>query len=109
MNTNKKALIVFVVFLYLISFVYAQDYDLWLRLMVKYKLANMPEFLFCWRESKGGIGRTKQKEQLYFAQKARITAIKSGLYPTYYYLFMIWPYMRNLIPPYLREQLKKII
>ena len=28
MNTNKKALIVFVVFLYLISFVYAQDYAL---------------------------------------------------------------------------------
>lgn len=88
---------------------YAQDYELWFRLMAGYKVANIPEFLFYWRNSASGIGRTKEKEQRQFAQKARLAAIKNRLYPYYYLLFLPWPYVRTFIPATLRNKIKKLL
>ncbi len=90
------------------NFKYAQDYDLLFRLIKKHQLANIPEFLLLWRESKWGIGRIKNKEQRKFANKVRIRAIKNGSYPIYYILFFFWFYPRPLIPDKLRNFLKKI-
>jgi glycosyltransferase involved in cell wall biosynthesis len=85
---------------------YAQDYDLWLRVMRKYKVANIPEFLFLWRKTSGGIGQAKKKEQLGFAQVAKKQAIDNGLYPKYYYVFLVWPHIRGFIPPGLKNKIK---
>lgn len=87
---------------------YAQDADLWFRIMGKYKVANIPEYLLKWRKTAGGISVKKIKDQLKFAQKAKVRAIKNGLYPRYYYLFLLWPYMRSFFPVGLKNHLKKL-
>jgi len=52
-------------------FTYAQDYDLWLRMSEQFKIANLPEPLYCWRASASCISQSKAKEQEYFAGLAR--------------------------------------
>ncbi len=91
------------------NFKYAQDLDLWFKFIAKYKVANLPEFLFLWRRTPGGIGVAKFKKQRHFAQLARWRAIKTGLYPRYYVLFMMWPYLRNLIPESLKNKVKQSV
>ena len=73
-----------------------------------YKLANIPEFLFLWRETKQGIGIKNKKEQRKFAQKARRRTIKSGLYPWYYIFFMMWSYLRPLIPARFKKAIRRL-
>ena len=51
-------------------FKYAQDYDLWLRISERYKLANIAEPLYCWRSTENSISREKQKEQRDYAYLA---------------------------------------
>ncbi len=41
----------------------AQDYDLWLRLSEKYKLANIPEYLYMWRKHDEQIEAKHIREQ----------------------------------------------
>ncbi len=58
------------------KFKYAQDYDLWLRISEKYKLANINEPLYCWRSTRACISNAKHKEQNNFANLAIIEARK---------------------------------
>jgi hypothetical protein len=44
-------------------FLYAQDFDLWLRLSEKFNFANLKEPLYCWRLTKGCISHAKAIEQ----------------------------------------------
>ena len=41
----------------------AQDYDLWLRLSERYRLANIPEYLYSFRVHPGSIGEQFRQEQ----------------------------------------------
>lgn len=91
------------------KFVYAQDCDLWFRVMKKNQVANIPEFLFLWRETSGGIGSCRHREQQICARRAKIRAMRAGLYPWYYFLFLLWPKIRNLIPSSWRNWAKKAI
>lgn len=43
---------------------YAQDYDLWLRIGEKAKLANMPEFMVLYRKNPQGISKTYYRQQI---------------------------------------------
>ncbi len=52
------------------SFKYAQDYDLWLRISEKYKVANIGEPLYQWRSTAGNISNARIQEQKYFASLA---------------------------------------
>jgi len=52
-------------------FDYAADYDLWLRIIDVYKVANLPEPLYCWRSSSTQISTAKKAEQDAFAEMAR--------------------------------------
>ncbi len=88
---------------------YAQDADLWFRVMNKYKVANIPEYLLLWRKTQSGIGTEKLKEQMAYAQKAKVQAIQNGLYPKFYFIFLIWPYLRGFIPQGLKEFFKKLL
>ena len=45
------------------SIVRAQDYELWLRLSKKYRLANIPEYLYMWRKHKENIEAKHIEEQ----------------------------------------------
>jgi glycosyltransferase involved in cell wall biosynthesis len=52
-------------------FVYAQDYDLWLRFSEKYVIGNIEEPLYFWRDTKDAISRKKVTEQQACAQLAQ--------------------------------------
>lgn len=91
------------------SFRYAQDLELWFKFIAKYKVANIPKFLFLWRKTAGGIGVAKLKEQRRFAQLAKRQAVKNKLYPRYYVLFLIWPYLSRFVPMFLKKNAKRLI
>lgn len=91
------------------AFRYAQDYELWLRLMEHYTVVTIPSYLFLWRASSLGIGRAKRAEQRRYAQRARITAIHRGLYPRWYYLLLCIPYIQDYIPRGVKDFIKKFV
>ena len=46
------------------AFQYTQDYDLWLRISDRYRVANLPEVLYRFRRSSGTISRKKLSRQI---------------------------------------------
>jgi len=70
------------------DFKYAQDYDLWVRISERFKVANIEEPLYRWRLSTDGVTVSKQKEQRSYADKViSMTNTKDSLVsvimPTY--------------------------
>ena len=57
------------------SFVYDQDYDLWVRVLKHFQAKNLPEVLVKRRVSPLMISQKNQKAQRYFAMKAKVRAI----------------------------------
>ena len=53
------------------AFRYGQDYDLWLRLVERYPIDNVPETYYQWRLDAGGVYRTRRARQLQYAAIAR--------------------------------------
>lgn len=53
------------------QFVYAQDYDLWLKLSEKYEIANLEEPLYFWRNTKSAISNKNADEQQACARLAQ--------------------------------------
>jgi glycosyltransferase involved in cell wall biosynthesis len=53
------------------TFTYAQDYEFWLRLIERYKAANLKEVLYHWRQSRNSISWINRGEQAGFAELAR--------------------------------------
>ena len=86
-------------------FVCSQDTDLYFRLMPYTQFANLKEVFLLYREHKDSLSKTKKKKQEKFAQEARKRAIKSGLYPKYYLLFLLFI---PILPIWLKKVLKKI-
>lgn len=56
------------------SILKAQDYDLWLRLSEKYKLANIPKYLYFWRQSQENISIKNSNEQEHYVEVAKVKA-----------------------------------
>ena len=50
----------------------SQDYDLWLRLSEKYRLANIPEYLYMWRKHNENIEAKYMAEQKIFVVLAMV-------------------------------------
>ena len=51
-------------------FMFAQDYDLWLRMAKICKVANIGEPLYCWRLTESSITKVRSEEQTYYANLA---------------------------------------
>lgn len=60
------------------NFEFSQDYDLWIRLGEKYKLANIRDPLYCWRSTTMGISSVKKEKQDFYARMAVTKTSKSG-------------------------------
>lgn len=58
------------------QYIYAQDYDLFLRLAERYDLANIPRPLYAWRNWSQGISTARKEAQDGFAELARKTAAR---------------------------------
>lgn len=76
------------------TFLYAQDRDLFLRLMQKGELGIVPEFLFSMRVSPQSISLSKEKNQKMFGIMALEKAVRGGLYPRYY---AVWLCLRKAL------------
>jgi glycosyltransferase involved in cell wall biosynthesis len=50
----------------------SQDYDLWLRLAKKYKMANIPEYLYIWRKHHKNVGINYMGDKRIFFILAKI-------------------------------------
>jgi len=86
-------------------FVCSQDTDLYFRLMPHTRFANLKEIILLYREHEDSVSKIKKRKQEKFAQEARKRAIKCGLYPKYYLLFL--PFIL-IFPNWLKKILKKI-
>lgn len=53
------------------QFIYAQDYDLWIRLAERYQVTNIDDPLYSWRSTQTCISRDKATEQSQYAAMAR--------------------------------------
>ncbi|MCK4785888.1 MAG: glycosyltransferase, partial [Desulfobacteraceae bacterium] len=52
----------------------AQDYELWLRVSEKYKIANIPEYLYMWRNHRRNISAEHSNEQKHFVEMVKTRA-----------------------------------
>ena len=57
-------------------FKYANDYNLWLRIIERHKVANLPEPLYCWRSYSTQISSAKKQDQDSCAEMARQEAME---------------------------------
>jgi glycosyltransferase involved in cell wall biosynthesis len=80
------------------EFQYAQDYEYWIRIMSKYKVANLSECLASRRYTKNMISISKEKSQRYYAVKAKLLAIKLLKLPSISYLYLLNDLMVILLP-----------
>lgn len=46
----------------------SQDYELWLRISQNYRLANIPQYLYMWRNHKENISEKHRNEQKHFVE-----------------------------------------
>ena len=95
-------------------FIFAQDYDLWLRISEHYKVANIEEPLYFWRVSGAGISTQKEKEQKTFAQFALAEAHKRRVNDMQNEAIAKSPMVSVIVPTYnrphmLSEALKSIV
>lgn len=69
----------------------AQDYDLLLKIAPKFPIGNIPEYLCQYRISATNITFSNNKNQEYYAIRARLKALREYGYPKWYFLKIIRP------------------
>jgi glycosyltransferase involved in cell wall biosynthesis len=84
----------------------AQDYDLLLRLIPKYPVAIIPNYLLRYRAAEKSISFSNNKLQEKYAIKIRLKALREYDYPKSYYLKIIIPLFLYLFIP---SSIKKIL
>lgn len=87
---------------------YAQDYELFFRMIQIGKVANIPEALVSYRISEESITKSKNKKQVMFAIHARYEAIKRGQYSILSLVFLVPPFIGYLLPYSFKQTIKKI-
>lgn len=90
------------------SYTYAQDRDLFLRLLATAPLGVVPEILLQLRISPQAIGIEKEMEQKRFAYKAVSRAISRGDYPAWRRIHLIRPWIAIHLPSPLLRFVKSI-
>jgi glycosyltransferase involved in cell wall biosynthesis len=88
---------------------YAQDYELYFRLSKTCQLANLPLFLVASRVNEGSITSRSNRKQTLCAVRARMSAIRSGLYPITSLVYLSRPIIGLIVPITMRNFVKKLI
>ena len=89
------------------DFSVAQDYDFWIRISRYYQTANLPEVLGAWRTRRESITSQKNLSQIKANLHIQKKAIKDGLYPWYYSIFLLRTYFLFIFPLRFRNFIKK--
>jgi len=87
----------------------SEDYDLWLRIAQKHKVANLQEALVVKKYNEKGLSKEKDNKQLYFNLEAKRNAINRGQYPKicYLYILKLWFFMK--MPFFIRKFIRKYL
>ncbi len=91
------------------EFKYAQDYSFYFKLSPYTQFANLPFFLVKYRHMPNSITYTKNKQQMYFANRARKYAIAQGYYNKFNYIYVFKQYLVSLVPTQVKFFIKKFI
>lgn len=86
---------------------YAQDYDLWLRISSKFKIANLSDILMMRRYTKKMLSFFQEREQIKCAVIARLRALRCGNYPEWYYLYLLRPCLSFMAPLSIKNPIRK--
>lgn len=100
---------VFKEFKYDESYKYAQDYDLFLKISKKYKVANIPKFLLKYRFYNDNYYEKKQKIQEKNALNIRFKAIFKYNYPKWQIIYLIRPIISYCIPIWIKKKLLNLM
>ena len=95
--------------LYNESWKYAQDYELFFRMSKYAKIANIGAYLASYRMSPVSITSRKNKQQVIFAIRACIKAIREGQYGIASYRFVLKPLLGYLMPYSFKMAIKKLL
>jgi len=90
------------------KFKYTQDYEYWIRIMSKYKVANIDETLASRRYSNDMISIKKEKEQKMYAIKAKLLAIKLLDKSIVEYKYLIKDILIYVLPQIVVNLIRKI-
>lgn len=85
--------------------IYSQDYDLWLRLVIKYKSVNLAKYLLSFRWNPNF---KKQQQQHRAALSIRLKSIKEGKFSGLEIYKLLIPILFYLCPTFLKEWYWKI-
>ncbi len=88
---------------------FAQDYDLWLRMMPRFQVANLEEMLLIRRVGPDQFGTRRETLQIRWAVKARLEALKRGDYPLSQAVDLLQPLMSAALPGTLRQLGRRIL
>lgn len=89
------------------SFKFAQDYDMWLRLSERYKVANLPEVLML-RRMDNNISTKSERRQKLFAAKAQFKSILRRTYPLYAVIYSLRPVIVAFAPRVVLRAIRKL-
>ena len=90
------------------EFKYTQDYEFWVRIMSKLKVANLDEVLASRRYSENMISISKEKEQRMYAIKAKLLAIKLLNKSIFEYRYLINDILVYILPQFIVDFIRKI-
>jgi len=88
------------------TFKYTQDYEYWVRIINKYKVANLTEILASRRYSENMISISKEKEQRMYAIKSKLLAIKTLNKPVSSYKYLINDILVYILPKKLIDTIR---
>jgi glycosyltransferase involved in cell wall biosynthesis len=88
------------------NFIYAQDYDLWLRIMIKHQISLLPISLLLLRVSKDSISNKHYKKQRLFALKAKWKALKTLKKINTNFMYILGDIFVLIIPKFVLEKLR---
>lgn len=87
---------------------FAQDYDLWLRMATHCEVANLPGALVQRRETAGQFGTVRETEQIRWATRARLAALRRGGYSPLAARHIIKPAFASVMPGPARELARRL-
>lgn len=90
------------------KFLYAQDYEFWIRIIKYYKVANLQEVLVYKRYFSNMISNAYLRKQSLYAIKAKIFGIKTLGFPVYNYLYLYKDIIRFMLPLSARKFIRYI-
>ena len=84
----------------------AQDYELWMRLASRTRLANLAEVLVVRRLGAGRVSIEREEDRLRTEARVRWRAVTSGAYPAWCALFALRPALALALPRPLRRAVR---